>query len=248
MVDKKIILFALPNFAFLLTVGFPSTGLVSFFSSELLLPQLEPLRYLLNGLGMINGAIMGPLIGYLSDRTKTRLGRRLPWIIIFSPMVALMFWLLILPAFFKSILGAFAIPFISIYMITVYWTYITLYNCAYTPYIGIMADLANPEERTEYSTFFNLIGIGGTILSLFLFGILYSIFGTFIVVNTVYVIIMLAFIFLMVMGFRKDERLLHPPPITKNKISYKRIFSKKEFLIFEAAQCAWTFSFMIILS
>ena len=60
------------------------------------------------GLGMVAvGAILmlsrfwdvltDPLIGYLSDRTKTRIGRRKPWIIVSVPLVMISIYHLFFP-------------------------------------------------------------------------------------------------------------------------------------------------------
>lgn len=247
MVNKKVLIFALPNFAFLLLGGFAGTGMVYFFGQELLLPVLEPLRYLLIGVGYIAGAIFPPIIGRLSDRTTSKHGRRLPWIIIFTPLTALAFWFITIPAFFKSALSLASIPFIWLFMIISYAIYAIFWNFAYIPYTGSMVDIADPEERTEYSTFFNLIGIAGTLAAYFIFLLLFPLFQTFVIVNLFFIIIMLILVFTMVISLRKDLSVstdLQPP---KEK-HYLQALKNRAFLTFELAQSAWNFAFTIILT
>ncbi len=56
------------------------------------------------GFGVVSAweAIIAPFVGYISDRTRTRWGRRVPYVVIGVPLVALFFWLVFNPIFDAS--------------------------------------------------------------------------------------------------------------------------------------------------
>src|SRR5512144_1298024 len=60
---------------------------------------LAPLGYMAIAIAVARAlhALRDPLFGWLSDRVKTRLGRRRPFIIVFAPLCALAFWALFTP-------------------------------------------------------------------------------------------------------------------------------------------------------
>ncbi|MEK6619962.1 MAG: MFS transporter, partial [Chloroflexota bacterium] len=63
------------------------------------LPVLLPLAVvgILRGVGQAIEAFDDPLIGWWSDRTRSRWGRRIPFLLLGTPVVALTFWLLWVP-------------------------------------------------------------------------------------------------------------------------------------------------------
>lgn len=56
------------------------------------------------GFGIVSAweALIAPFIGYLSDRTRTKWGRRIPYVVCCLPLLALFLWLLFNPAFDAS--------------------------------------------------------------------------------------------------------------------------------------------------
>ena len=54
---------------------------------------------LLLALSRISDVVTDPLIGYLSDKWKTRWGRRKPWVLVGTPIFALGMWFLFAPPF-----------------------------------------------------------------------------------------------------------------------------------------------------
>lgn len=120
-------------------------------------------------IGKISDAINDPIIGILSDKTRSRWGRRLPWII--GGMIPFgLFYSLqwIIPHFSNDITlnrwGLFA-----------YYVLIGIvFNIAYTtvnlPYTALTPELTQDyNERTSLNSFRFAFSIGGSILSLILY-------------------------------------------------------------------------------
>jgi len=116
---------------------------------------------LLMGTDNLIGLLLIPIIGAWSDRINSPLGRRLPFIVIATPIAALTF---------------FAIPFAA----AVLWTLILseiLFTAAMHSYrgpvISLMPDHTPPEKRSTANGIINLMGGVGTLIS---FGILSQVY------------------------------------------------------------------------
>ena len=101
--------------------------------------------------------INDPLVGYLSDRTRTRWGRRRPWLLFGAIPFALTFILLwIKPGFITTQTG-FLIFFAAVYII-----YEASATTVYMPYFALTPELTQDyDERTQLTSFrmlFNIIG------------------------------------------------------------------------------------------
>lgn len=113
--------------------------------------------------GKISDAINDPVIGWLSDRTRTRWGRRLPWLLAgalpFGALFALQWWV-------PTGWGDWA-------LFTYYAAIGILFNWAYTavnlPYTALTPELTTDyNERTSLNSFRFAFSLGGSILSLLL--------------------------------------------------------------------------------
>lgn len=88
--------------------------------------------------GRILDAVTDPLVGYLSDHTKTRWGRRKPYIFISAPLLYLSFFLVWFPPVNgTSILNA---VFLGVVLFVYYWSY----TGVLIPWFAVL-----PEMRTE---------------------------------------------------------------------------------------------------
>ena len=119
-----------------------SIGAGAFFAfNNFVLPQLlkaagagDLLTGVLSSTRSIEGAIIQPTIGALSDRTRTRLGRRRPYIAVGIPLSAALF---LFAATQHDVLGlTIAIVLFSIF-----------FNAAADPYVALLADITTPGER-----------------------------------------------------------------------------------------------------
>ena len=113
-------------------------------------------------IGKVGDAVNDPVIGILSDRTRSRWGRRYPWMIFGAIPFGLFF------------LMQWWVPFQDEWAL--FWYYLviaTLFNLAYTavtlPYTALTPQLTDDyNERTNLNTFRFTFSIGGSIASLVL--------------------------------------------------------------------------------
>ncbi|MFV0337652.1 MAG: MFS transporter [Chthoniobacterales bacterium] len=119
-------------------------------------------------------AINDPLIGSFSDRTKTRMGRRLPWIAGATLPFAIFF---ILQWWVPPFQGANSPWYLFSYYIFIAIIFSTIYTALTLPHQSLTAELSKDyDERTRIAGFrqFAELGgsVGGLILALIVFKIL----------------------------------------------------------------------------
>ncbi|BAU66469.1 sugar transporter [Stanieria sp. NIES-3757] len=125
-------------------------------------------------IGKVADAINDPITGILSDRTRTRWGRRLPWMLLgIIPFGIFFFLQWIVPQFDPN-------PEINHRWLYVYYVAISIvFNLAYTavnlPYTALTPELTQDyNERTDLSSFRFAFSIGGSILSLILATVIFQ--------------------------------------------------------------------------
>lgn len=119
-------------------------------------------------IGGIWDAINDPIIGMLSDKTRSRWGRRYPWMI-FAAVPLGIFLLLhwIVPPVSTNLLFW--------YYLIVTMVFNTLYTCVNLPYTALTPELTQDyNERTSLNSFRFTFSIGGSILSLLLAAIIFN--------------------------------------------------------------------------
>lgn len=120
-------------------------------------------------IGKIFDAINDPIIGLLSDRTRSRWGRRLPWILAGMVPFAVLNWAQwLIPHFSDDRLtnqwGLFA------YYVAIAMGFNLCYTIVNLPYTALTPELTqNYNERTRLNSFRFAFSIGGSILSLLLY-------------------------------------------------------------------------------
>ena len=120
-------------------------------------------------IGKIFDAVNDPIIGLLSDRTRSRWGRRLPWMLGGMIPFALLYaaqWLI--PHFSDDRLtnqwGLF------VYYVAIAMAFNLCYTTVNLPYTALTPELTqNYNERTRLNSFRFAFSIGGSILSLILY-------------------------------------------------------------------------------
>lgn len=99
----------------------------------------------------ITGCLVPPVVGYLSDRTHTRFGRRSPYI--FIGMLGLLLCVAVLPHF--EAFGVVALVSGLMYFFI---------SFAQAPYMSLLPDVTPPEQRGTASGVMNLLGSIGLIM------------------------------------------------------------------------------------
>ncbi|MHA1819426.1 MAG: MFS transporter [Promethearchaeota archaeon] len=155
-----------PKFNFKLIVwisfGFFATSAAwSVYNSQvpIILNGLLPNRYFLIGFIMtldnIIGAVLQPYTGNLSDRTRSKLGRRKPFIFIGLPLSAL--FLLLLPIFGTNLV-LFIIVLLLFCTTMAFWR---------APVVSLMPDFVPPKDRSKGNAIVNILGgIGSAVVAL----------------------------------------------------------------------------------
>ena len=125
-------------------------------------------------IGKIGDAINDPIAGILSDRTRTKWGRRIPWMLFGAIPFGIFFFLQwLVPNFSED-------PGVNNWCLFAYYILIaTLFNLAYTavnlPYTALTPELTQDyNERTSLNSFRFAFSIGGSILSLVLAQIIFA--------------------------------------------------------------------------
>lgn len=107
------------------------------------------------------GVIFQPYFGRLSDRLRTRLGRRMPFIIIGAPLAALIFTFI--P--FTGALWSLMAVVILFNLVMSAWR---------SPVVALMPDLTPPSQRSQGNGIINLWGGIGSVLAFFVGGMLFN--------------------------------------------------------------------------
>ncbi len=125
-------------------------------------------------IGKISDAINDPIVGVMSDKTRSSWGRRIPWMLFGAIPFGLMFFLQwIVPEFSVN-------KDLNNWLLFAYYIIIgILFNVFYTtvnlPYQALTPELTQDyNERTNLNSFRFAFSIGGSILSLVLAGIIFN--------------------------------------------------------------------------
>jgi glycoside/pentoside/hexuronide:cation symporter, GPH family len=210
-------------------------------------------------IGKIFDAINDPIIGVLSDRTTSKMGRRLPWMI----YAAIPFGL--------SFVAQWLVP--STDKVVLFWYYAivgivfnTFFTAVNLPYTALTPEITQDyNERTSLNTFRFTFSIGGSILSLFIAQLIFAFFKDparqagscnaggiqYIVLGVVCAIISSISIYFCVWGIKKraiasDRHRLHNESLDADtaELSFfeqlKIVFSNRPFLfVIGIYFCSW---------
>lgn len=179
---------------FLIGLGFFTTGISwALYNSyvPLWLNTIIPDRWivgLIMGIDNLAMIVMEPLVGTYSDRTRTRFGRRVPYMIIGIPIAAI--FLTLMPIVKDSGILALMAVIISFLLMMAFYR---------APVVALMPDVVSSKHRSKANGVINLMGGLGSVYA-FLFGsILYKIdpliaFGSTAVIMILALILIVAFV------------------------------------------------------
>ena len=112
------------------------------------------------GLGRVLDAVDDPAIGHWSDVTRSRWGRRLPFVVGGTPLLVLSFLLIWTPP-------AAGLPWTAIYLFIVLQAYSIGYTIVHQPYEAVLAEIArSPAERVRLSSWKVTFGVFGAAVGL----------------------------------------------------------------------------------
>ncbi|MHA1753825.1 MAG: MFS transporter [Candidatus Helarchaeota archaeon] len=138
--------------------------------------------------------------GHISDKTRTRFGRRRPYLLLVIPSAACFIFLGLPP----NILISMGFPQNYILLLILGTLYVSLYRILYCNYIALYVDLTPPNQRVSASISINLFGMIGTIAT-FIIPLVFEGMSSFLeitaLVGSIYLLLML---FVFFLGHKED--------------------------------------------
>jgi GPH family glycoside/pentoside/hexuronide:cation symporter len=179
--------------------------------------------------GKVWDAVIDPAIGYLSDRTRTRLGRRRPWLIAGAIPFGITFALMFRNPGLSSQTSLFMWATLS------FMALCTAYPCTNVPYNSLLPELSRDfDERTSIVGYKTVFAVAGTLIGA---GAAVPLIGLFPTRDAGYfgmasIIAVLIVISVLSPFFAVKEPPL-PPPVKRQGIfsSYREAFKNGPFLL-----------------
>ncbi|TVP85907.1 MAG: MFS transporter [Acholeplasmataceae bacterium] len=117
-------------------------------------PESAPLVGFIMALDNFFALFMLPIFGILSDRTKTRFGRRIPYIVVGMFVAALIFPLIAVAYILNSLVGVIIMMLMVLIIMNIYRN----------PAVSLMPDVTPKPLRSKANGIINLIGYVGAII------------------------------------------------------------------------------------
>lgn len=186
-------------------------------------------------------AIDNPVYGFLSDRTRTKWGRRRPWLLIGTPLLVLFFILFYnVPSFIESEKGM-----LFIYMLLMYILTGTLDSLVNANYGSLFPELfKKDEERAKTNGFRQICQLFAMAISIALTPMITEAIG-YRLTSVIYGVVALAVMMFCFWGCREDtnyEELEKPQLLS----SIKALVTNPRFWIFGLAGAFYSAAFSLI--
>ncbi len=176
--------------------------------------------------GRLIEAFDDPIIGWWSDRTKSRWGRRLPFIVLSTPFWAIFFMLL----WFTPVEGASIVN--AIWVFVILELFFLSNTASIGPYESLLPEIARSHrDRMSIVAWQFYFGILGAVLGLVLSGIVQDEFG-FKVMGVLMGVMGLGFRFLGVGGVWRHAPRETPPAQMPLKGAFLATLANRQFLYF----------------
>lgn len=184
---------------------------------------------ILLGVGRFIEALDDPIIGYLSDKTKSKWGRRFPYIFIGAPLVALSFFLLWTPP------QTSPTTLNAIYFFVVLQFFFLTYTIVSAPYEGILPEIAKTStDRVSTSAWRVLFGVIGAGIGLVGSSLIIQWFGFPAMGATLGIIGLLAF-WVAIFGIKKRLSTSTESAQINLHQALSATLSNNQFLVFSLA-------------
>lgn len=222
---KKDLFYSMGSFGSGLPAAVFSTFIIFFYVDFLKMPSK------LIGLGMgiygIWNAINDPLFGQISDKTRTKRGRRVPYILFGSIPLAITFILVWTPP--AGWHGNTTLMFI--YFLAAIFLYDTLYTLVVLNWTALFPEMyKTQEERTRVSAYRQVLGLIGTLIGTAIPPILYSKIGWG-AMGIVFAGLTLVSMLMSLLGSREDMSVKTSESLPLGR-SLLATFRNKSFLTF----------------
>lgn len=164
-------------------------------------------------------AIIDPIIGWLSDSTKSRFGKRRIYLIVCSPLIVIAMFLLFYPFNFSSM----TLRIISVLLS--YLIFVAVQSTVMIPYFSLSSEISNDyQKRASYNTYRLGFSIFSSIICVAVPGLIVGAFGD---QRIGYQIMSLSFglffgISILLSGLFAKEEI--KSPVVKTKLSFKNLF------------------------
>ncbi|MFQ6030059.1 MAG: MFS transporter [Dehalococcoidia bacterium] len=177
-------------------------------------------------LGRLIEALDDPIIGWWSDRTRSRWGRRIPFVLFATPFYALFFALLwIVPLGTASLANV-------VYIFVVIELFFLANTLAGGPYESLLPEIArNHRDRMSMVSWQFYFGILGAVLGLTLTGVIKDALG-FQVMGVLVALLGIGFRYLGLAGVWKHAPRETPPARMELKQAFTATLRNKQFLYF----------------
>jgi glycoside/pentoside/hexuronide:cation symporter, GPH family len=119
-------------------------------------------------------AVNNPVLGYLSDRTRTRWGRRIPFIVFGGLPYAVLLALI----FMAPVSGNDQPVTLLVYFVLTTWVWEALSTSVQTGYFALLPEMfTSYDQRTSVAVSMNVVQVGGTFVGVALSPLIYSSVG-----------------------------------------------------------------------
>ncbi len=178
--------------------------------------------------GRILDAVTDPLIGYWSDHTKTRWGRRKPYIFIANPILFLAFIFVWTP----PTAGASAANII--YLAAILFVYYWAYTAVLIPWFAVLPEMSPKKDvRAKIASIGVALGILGALVAGGLYGTLISKFGVFVMALILGAVAFIAGE-LSLLGIKQRHRIDESEKLSGFFAALKEAFADRQIFSFAA--------------
>ena len=187
-------------------------------------------------------AINDPLAGYISDRTRTRCGRRIPYIATLCIPFGIVFALVWMPPVTSA-----TMLWLFIYFLIIINLHDTLYTIVILNWASLYPEMfPKVEERAEVNAFRQSFGMFGNMIGIALPPLIYSTLGWKTMGIIFGTVIALAYLTTLTGSFEKKEFSLDKPLGIREAL--RATFKNRSFLTFVSANLFVSFTYTVVLA
>ena len=181
-------------------------------------------------------AVNDPLVGYLSDNTRTRWGRRRPWLLAGLPFyVGILVLVYVVPEPFKQGSALFW------YALIIFFLFEGAYTVMQVNYNALFPELfQNFRERARAGPYYQGLYMLGELVGFSIPPIIYAAYG-FEPMAVVFAVIAGIALFIAINGITEDSKVLKTPPLNL-KNAFEDVLKDRPFWLFSIGLTFLTFT------